>query len=61
MMNEITNKKVAVLAGGWSDEREVSLSSGREVETALHEAGFKNVDLLDIAAEDFVGRMAGGS
>lgn len=58
MMNEITNKKVAVLAGGWSDEREVSLSSGKEVEAALREAGFKDVVLLDIAADDFIAKMA---
>ena len=60
MMNEITNKKVAVLAGGWSDERDVSLSSGREVEAALREAGFKNVALLDIASGDFIARMSMG-
>ena len=31
---------VAVLMGGWSAEREVSLSSGRECANALEEAGF---------------------
>lgn len=31
---------VAVLMGGWSAEREVSLSSGRECATALREAGY---------------------
>ncbi|MEQ1647620.1 MAG: D-alanine--D-alanine ligase [Hyphomicrobiaceae bacterium] len=32
---------VAVLMGGWSAERDVSLSSGRECATALETAGFK--------------------
>lgn len=60
MMNNVTTNKVAVLAGGWSDEREVSLNSGREVEAALREAGFDYVELLDIASPDFAIRMALG-
>lgn len=59
-MNDVTNCKVAVLAGGWSDEREVSLNSGREVQNALRSAGFKYVDLLDIASADFALTMAQG-
>ena len=35
------NKHVAVLMGGWSAEREVSLSSGRECAKALREAGYR--------------------
>lgn len=58
MMNDVTNCKVAVLAGGWSDEREVSLNSGHEVQAALRQAGFDTVDLLDIADHDFVATMA---
>ncbi|MDF1790903.1 MAG: D-alanine--D-alanine ligase [Thalassobaculaceae bacterium] len=38
---------VAVLKGGWSPEREVSLSSGRECAKALRQAGFK-VSELDV-------------
>jgi D-alanine-D-alanine ligase len=34
-------KHVAVLMGGWSVEREVSLSSGKECAKALHQAGYK--------------------
>lgn len=34
-------KHVAVLMGGWSSEREVSLTSGRAVAKALKEEGFK--------------------
>ena len=37
--------KVAVLMGGLSAEREVSLSSGRECAKALREAGFQVVEV----------------
>ena len=57
---DITNKRIAVLAGGWSDEREISLSSGNACKNALLDAGFYKVDLLDIAEPDFVNRMIGG-
>ncbi|WP_341897981.1 D-alanine--D-alanine ligase [Ferrovibrio terrae] len=36
---------VAVLMGGWSSEREVSLTSGRAVSQALKEEGFKVTDI----------------
>ena len=36
---------VAVLKGGWSPEREVSLSSGRECAKALRQAGFKVTEI----------------
>ncbi len=58
---DVTQCKVAVLTGGWSDEREISLSSGRACEQALKEAGFAKVELIDIADDDFIPRlMAGG-
>jgi len=41
-------KRVAVLMGGWSAEREVSLSSGRGVAAALRQAGY------DVAEIDVV-------
>lgn len=47
-------KHVAVLKGGWSVEREVSLSSGMECAKALHNAGYEvtEVDVdRDIAAK----------
>jgi D-alanine-D-alanine ligase len=40
-----TPKKIAVLLGGPSAEREVSLSSGRECATALRTAGFDVVEI----------------
>ena len=48
--------KVAVLMGGPSAEREVSLSSGRECATALREAGFEVVELD--AGPDLCARLA---
>lgn len=58
--NDISSCKIAVLAGGWSDEREISLSSGRACEGALREAGFESVRLLDVADPHFVRQMVDG-
>ena len=58
--DNILMKKIAVLAGGWSDEREISLSSGHACEKALKAAGFVSVDLLDVADADFVTRLTQG-
>jgi D-alanine-D-alanine ligase len=41
MLDTLANKKIAVLMGGLSAEREVSLSSGAAVLDALKEAGYK--------------------
>lgn len=51
MEDKITNLKVAVLAGGISSERQVSLQSGKTVYEALTEAGFETV-LSDITPDD---------
>ena len=39
--------KIAVLAGGISDEREISLASGAHVVQGLEEAGYGAVELVD--------------
>jgi len=39
---------VVVLMGGWSSEREVSLTSGRGVANALRERGWSNVSEVDM-------------
>ena len=39
---------VVVLMGGWSSEREVSLTSGRGVAEALRERGWSNISELDM-------------
>ncbi len=40
-------RSVAVLMGGWSEERDVSLSSGRQIAAALDKAGF-DVRTIDV-------------
>jgi D-alanine-D-alanine ligase len=49
-MNQGMNKDlhIVVLMGGWSNEREVSLTSGRGVAAALRERGWSNVTELDM-------------
>ena len=42
------NLHVVVLMGGWSSEREVSLTSGKGVAAALRERGWSNVSELDM-------------
>ena len=42
------NAKIAVLAGGMSNEREVSLRSGKNCLAALQRLGYKNSILIDV-------------
>jgi len=49
--------KVVVLMGGWSSEREVSLTSGKGVAEALRERGWSNVTELDMG-HDVATRLA---
>jgi len=48
---------IVVLMGGWSSEREVSLTSGRGVAAALRERGWSNVTELDMQ-KDVAQRLA---
>ena len=48
---------VVVLMGGWSSEREVSLTSGKGVAAALRERGWSNVTELDMG-RDVAARLA---
>ena len=48
---------VVVLMGGWSSEREVSLTSGNGVANALRERGWSNVTELDMG-RDVAARLA---
>lgn len=59
--DELKKLSVIVVAGGWSDEHEISLQSGGEVTKALKEAGFESVELLDISSEGAVAKLAEGS
>lgn len=51
--------RIAVLAGGTADEREISLASGKNVVHALTEAGYGSVELIDPAAPTFLEHMTG--
>jgi D-alanine-D-alanine ligase len=42
------NLNIVVLMGGWSSEREVSLTSGKGIVAALKERGFDNVTPVDM-------------
>ena len=50
-MQNIVSKdsKIAVLCGGMSSEREVSLRSGKNCLAALHRLGFKNAEIVDVS------------
>lgn len=52
---------IAVLAGGTSDEREISLNSGANVVAALRDAGFGSVELLDTGSDSFFSQLLSGS
>ena len=51
MQYTIQNKdaKIAVLCGGMSSEREVSLRSGKNCLGALHRLGYKNAEIVDVS------------
>lgn len=44
-------KRLVILTGGWSSERDIALLSGKNCQAELLNAGFTCVDLLDIAEE----------
>ena len=47
----IKDKNIAILYGGWSDERDISLDSGKSVYEALQKDGL-NVFLFDFDRDD---------
>lgn len=53
--------RVAVLAGGISDESEISRASGRNVCAALREAGYGSVDMLDPSDGNFIDQLRSGA
>lgn len=55
-----SDMRIAVLAGGISDEREISRNSGKNVCAALVEAGFGTVEMLDPADDGFIDQLRGG-
>ena len=57
---DVKSCRIALLCGGWSDEREISMGSGKACEKALHQAGFKVVDLYDVAQEGLLTKLEAG-
>ena len=57
---EIMTKKVAVIAGGWSEERDRTMQSGRGCVQARCQARFARVDLYDVAESSFVEKLIHG-
>ncbi len=53
--------RVVVLAGGISDEREISRASGANVVTALNEQGYGTVEMLDPSDNGFLQALSNGS
>ena len=47
----LEGRKIAVLMGGWSSERDISLISGKAVGDALKEMGFDTL-ILDLQSEE---------
>jgi len=50
ILRTLAKKKIVVLKGGWSSEREISLKSGKNIENALEKSGLKVVG-LDLSPE----------
>ncbi len=58
---ELKKHHVAVVSGGWSDEHEIAMESGKRCAAALKKGvGFTSVDLLDVVEKDFVVALAQG-
>ena len=51
MLEELKERNILVLCGGWSDEREISLTSGKSVYDALNSDGYK-VKIMDFYSTD---------
>ncbi len=54
-----TDTKIAVLCGGLSSEKEVSMRSGKNVEAALKRLGYKNAELV-VVDRDIVQKLKNG-
>ncbi len=59
--HNITDQRIVVLTGGWSDEREIAFASAQHCVKALREAGFQTVEQLDIASPTFVSDLLAGN
>ncbi len=60
MENSLLHTRIALLWGGWSDERPISKESATACLGALEEAGFSSVEMLDVAERETIRRLAAG-
>lgn len=60
-MKERQDMRIAVLAGGISDEKEISLASGANAAHALEQAGYGHVEIVDPGAEGFLQHLSEGA
>lgn len=60
MDSNLLHKRIAVLWGGWSDERPISRESAQACFEALMEAGFTSVEMLDVAERSCAERLTAG-
>lgn len=60
VVDNVLECKVALLTGGWSDEREIALNSARGCLAALQQAGFEHVDMMEVSDPGFVSRLRQG-
>ena len=57
---DVTTCKLALLTGGWSDEREIAIDSARACQRALGQAGFQNIDFIDVAEPGVASKLEQG-
>ena len=59
-LNVNKDAKIAVLCGGMSNERDVSLRSGKNVLAALKRLGYKNAEIVDATKDAVISLVNGG-
>lgn len=57
---DIVKQNIALLWGGWSDERDISHDSALACQKALQAAGFDRVVMLDVAQSSFISQLKEG-
>ncbi len=60
MENSLLHTRIALLWGGWSDERPISMESATACLGALRDAGFSSVEMLDVAESATIRRLVDG-
>ena len=58
--HNVLDCKVALITGGWSDEREIARASARGCLSAMERAGFSHIDMLEVSDPGFASRLEQG-